>query len=359
MKRTNHITYIAILLLPILLLSLLIGCGKTQSRYATATPEIPDGWEVVSTDGNVTHLRMKEGSEAYYWINDLSSYQLGEDGTILMDAQIAGNKEKAPLSPDKDGNLYFILYFGHFYAKKIDGTYKLVEPVQDTRELGATLRIQHTGSSDIFGNTGEYDFLSERWALDEMEEYNNVAFVPTGNKYYDDPQAHVGLTQAVLIAIPYDKLDAVEDDWTSLLFHTYSDSMGHTLADAYQPCTAWKGNAYFQPADLEAEENPLFNKWFGIISLALLLCSMIVMVLSAVFKKNSFLHLIPIVIGILFGVIALHYHADFPYPDDIRGVGLAEFLMIFVYIIAGVILLIIRLLIGLIRRLMLNARQKE
>ncbi len=355
MKRTT----IALSLLLVLILPLLAGCAKEQPTYATAAPTIPEGWEAVSTDGAITHLQMKEGADAYHWVEDLAYHQLNQESTIVTDLQIAGNEEKAPLKPDQDGNVYFILYFGHFYAQKIDGVYKLVEPTQEQQELDVTLRIQYLGAGDIFGNTGSYDFLSERWVLDELDQYNKVSFVPTGNKYFDDPQAHVGLTQAVMVPIPYDKLDAVEDDWTSLLFHTYSATMHHTIDDAYQTFLAYEGNVYFQSEDVEVAANPLFTDWVSVISLTLLACSLVVMILTAIFKKNCFLHLIPVVLGIAYNIASLHYNSSFPYAPDLQGGGLREFLLIGLFIFTGVGLLIVRLLIGLIRRGVENARQKE
>ena len=355
MKRSR---LFALPLLLCLLLPLIAGCAK-KPTYATAAPTIPEGWEAVSTDGAITHLQMKEGADAYHWVEDLAYHQLNQESTIVTDLQIAGNEEKAPLKPDQDGNVYFILYFGHFYAKKIDGNYQLIEPTQEPRELDVTLRIQYLGSGDIFGNTSEYDFLSERWALDELDQYNKVSFVPTGNKYFDDPQAHVGLTQAVMVPIPYDKLDAVEDDWTSLVFHTYYDSMGHTIDDAYQTFLAYEGNVYFRSEDVELAANPLFTDWVGILSLALLACSLVVMILTAVFKKNCFLHLIPVVVGIGYNITALCYQWKFPYAPDLQGGGLREFLFIGLFVLVGIGLLILRLLIGLVRKAVENLLQKE
>lgn len=355
MKR---IRLFALPLLLCLLLPLIAGCAQ-KPTYATAAPTIPEGWEAVSTDGAITHLQMKEGSDAYHWVEDLAYHQLNQESTIVTDLQIAGNEEKAPLKPDQDGNVYFILYFGQFYAKKIDGVYKLVEPTQEPRELDVTLRIQYLGSGDIFGNTSEYDFLSERWALDELEQYNNVSFIPTGNHYYDDPQAHVGLTQAVMVPIPYEKLATVAEDWTTLVFHTYSATMGHTLAEAQQPCLTYKDNVYFRADDVEFTENPLFTDWVGIISLILLACSLIVMILTAVFKKNCFLHLIPILLGVIYNIIALCYQNSIPYSPALRGQGVGEILLIGLLVFTGIVLLALRLLIGLVRKAVENIRQKD
>lgn len=353
MKHSKHIAYIAAALLLILLLPLLAGCGKSQAQYATASAEIPEGWEAVSTEGNVTHLRMKEGSDAHYWMKNRYFYQLSEDGNLPMTVEIAGNAEKAPLTPDKDGNVYFIVYFGLFYADKIDGNYQLVDAPEETEELSYSLEMEN-GREDIMENLWGEKMFSEPWKLDELSEYNNVALEPIANAGPGEPQAHIGLTRAVLIACPYSKLDS---EWRTLIFRI--EQNGNMYKEEYQSYAAWNGNVYFKSADLKADGKPLGVRWFGYISVALLLCSMILMILSAIWKKNSFLLFIPLIIGILFCAVALRYHAAFPYPDDVMGAGVAEFLMIFVYIIAGVILLVIRLLIGLIRRWICRIRQKN
>ena len=92
MKQYKFIAFIAATLLLSLLLPLLVGCDKTN--YATSSSTIPDGWEVVSTDGNITHLRLKEGSDAYHWV-DRYGWQLRESNANLpLDAQIVGNEAK-------------------------------------------------------------------------------------------------------------------------------------------------------------------------------------------------------------------------------------------------------------------------
>ena len=112
MKRTT----IALTLLFVLLLPLFAGCAK-EPDYATAAPTIPEGWEAVSTDGAITHLQMKEGANAYYWM-DATSLILEESNSapnIFTAVQIAGNDQHAPLQADKDRNIYFIIYYGFFY----------------------------------------------------------------------------------------------------------------------------------------------------------------------------------------------------------------------------------------------------
>ncbi len=352
MKRTHHITCIAAALLLILLLPLLAGCADQE--YPVASPEIPEGWEVVSTDENITYLQMKEGSEAYHWKN---LYYFQDVVNLPIDMEIPGNAENAPIKPDQDGNVYFIVYCGRFYADKINGKYQLTDAPEGEEEIREYTLHMQTGGENWVGSLSGNDLFSQPWKLPALEEYNHLQFEPLEYDHSDgtyEPVARVGLTHAVLIACPYDKL---ENGWESLIFRIEQSVTGDSNDTAHS-YGAWKGTVYFRSEDVEGAANPFFTVWAGVISLALLACSLVVMILTAIFKKNCFLHLIPIVLGIIYNISVLGYLIKFPSPTELDSLVVQAIFTILFFIIAGIALLIIRLLIALSRRIAHKVRAK-
>ena len=42
--------------------------AKPPSQSSAIEDKIPEGWEVVSTEENISHIRMKQGADAYQWL---------------------------------------------------------------------------------------------------------------------------------------------------------------------------------------------------------------------------------------------------------------------------------------------------
>ncbi len=347
MKQSKSIAYIAATLLLILLLPSLIGCDRTT--YAISSAEIPEGWEVVATEGNITHLQLKEGSDAYHWV-DRYGWQLRETNANLpLDVHIVGNPEKAPLTPDKDSNVYFIVYYGRFYAEEIDGKFQMVNAPEEDLQSQMTLHME-SGGEDWIGNLSGTSLFPEPWVLDEFAEYNDVLFEPLEKVERNDPEARVGLKRAVLIACPYNKLDT---GWRTLIFRTEQrdGSAGDYSEEDYQSYAAYRNTVYFEEEDLAKDTNVIakltgVKSYFNITSV-LFLSSLVIMIISAILKKNSFLHFIPLLIGCLHSFALINYLRISPLPDVGWGFGAALIpFMIPAYLIHGVILLLIRLLIN-------------
>ena len=358
MKYHKSIAYIAATLLLILLLPLMAGCAQ-QPQYATSTPEIPEGWEIVSTDENVTYLQMKEGADAYYWKEE-TYYDHHEvnltvlDLNLSFDVQIAGNPDRAPLMPDQDGNIYFIVYFGSYYCEETDGQYHLLDAPADAPTFSYNLHIESGSEGWMGGVSGSPIFPEKTWTIPTFSSDNNVVLKTTTDPESREAQLTVGLTRAAIVAIPYDKL---EDDWRLLILRVEQVN-GYREKEFYQEYGKWNGAVYFNSEDLLTAVNPFFTDWRGVISWSLLACSLVVMIFTAIFKKNCFLHLIPIVLGIIYNVHVMYYLIDLPNPPELDGLILQTLALILCFIAAGLALLIIRLLIGLSRRLVnkMNAK---
>jgi hypothetical protein len=349
MKQYKFIAFIAATLLLSLLLPLLVSCDKTD--YATSSSTIPDGWEVVSTDGNITHLRLKEGSDAYHWMD--CGWQLREANTNLpLDVQIVGNEAKKPISPDKDGNVYFIVYYGRFYAEKIDGKYQIVDAPEEDIQSPMTLHME-SGGEDIIGNLSGTSLFPEPWSLDEFVEYNDVLFEPLEKVNPYDPEARVGLKRAVLIACPYNKLDT---GWETLIFRTQQrdGSSGDYSEEDYLSYATQNNVIYFEKEDLAETEFTLLTdvRVYLITVLVILLCSFAIMLVSAIRRKNCLLHFIPLLIGWLHGYVVVLYCSALPLPSDqwVHGVDVLAILMAFVYLFFGILFVVIRWIIDVIRR---------
>lgn len=352
---------LALLCICIVLTTVWAGCASDPDAVISSAT-IPEGWEVVSTEENVTHLQLKEDSDAYHWV-DRYGWQLRESNANLpLDVQIVGNEDKKPISPDKDGNVYFIVYYGRFYAEEIDGKFQIVDAPEEDIQSPMTLHME-SGGKDIMGNLSGTSLFPEPWSLDEFVEYNDVLFEPLEKVNRNDPEARVGLKRAALIACPYNKLDT---GWETLIFRTQQrdGSSGDYSEEDYLSYATYHNTVYFEEEDLAKDTKVIATltgvELYFIITSVLFLSSFVIMIISAILKKSSFLHFIPLLIGCLHSYALINYLRISPLPDSEWGFGAALLLFIIpAYLVHGVILLLIRLVINWICKSFVKSLPKK
>jgi hypothetical protein len=215
-----------------------------------------------------------------------------------------------------------------------------------------TLHME-SGGEDIIGNLSGTSLFPEPWSLDEFVEYNDVLFEPLEKVNPYDPEARVGLKRAVLIACPYNKLDT---GWETLIFRTQQrdGSSGDYSEEDYLSYATQNNVVYFEKEDLAETEFTLLTdvRVYLITVLVILLCSFAIMLVSAIRRKNCLLHFIPLLIGWLHGYVVVLYCSALPLPSDqwVHGVDVLAILMAFVYLFFGILFVVIRWIIDVIRR---------
>ena len=194
MRRTRLFNVIAIATFLSLLLPLLVGCS---SQYETASATIPDGWEAVSTSGKVTHLRLKEGSDAYHYmeINQRSfrgSYK-------FLDMEIAGNSENRAIRPDENGNIYVILYYGHMWMKYDQATDQYVMSEPPAPEDDKLYRINMSYIPDA----GYPHHLAE---LGQLDAENSLTLESLSS---EQDGVRIGFSNAIMVPIHVSELNGM------------------------------------------------------------------------------------------------------------------------------------------------------
>ena len=103
----------------------------------------------------------------------------------------------------------------------------------------------------------------------------------------------------------------------------------------------------------DTEFTPLTDvRVYLITVLVIILCSFAIMLVSAIREKNCLLHFIPLLFGWLHGYVVVRYCRTLPLPIDqwAHGVDLLAILMAFVYLFFGILFVVIRWIIDVIRR---------
>ncbi len=346
-KRYTRILIAVLLLLTMTLPILLTSCSSNTAR---STADIPDGWEVVSKEGNVTHLRVKEGSDAYRWM-DCGRLVPQEADYYFLDLELAGNPNAEAIKPDENGNVTVIVYYGYM---KVNFSYTAPHytlstdlPDADKKEL--QLRIIRQWDLDQF-----------LFQFDGLTTENSVLFKPhpTVQEIYDT-ESRIGFTRAILAEIP---LSYFTNGWDTTEF-CITHPLGNSYAiDEYVRISTCKFNdiLFFSHSSLSAYLNSfpysLLTKYSVIINATLFLSAFVLMFICTIKKKSPFIHLIPCALGIVYVAIAITYQEALPTPDHMFG-GFANFgatlrlyAISFAYAVWAIILLIARWIINFIRR---------
>lgn len=206
MKHTRLMTFTAATLLLILLLPFFAGCGSTQDSPAA---ELPEGWETVSTEGNVTHIRMKEGENTPVWMDFSDSAQL----QLALDYDEEKQYRDVPYDPN--GTVSLTVYFGH---GQIGGS--AVHAV-DEEFFSPHYALQMHTVQDLYVSFDEIG-LTELCRLPDVTETPNIQY-RSGDS---GGSGQIGYTNAMMIDLPMSIFENTDNKritllWTDILDREY------------------------------------------------------------------------------------------------------------------------------------------
>ena len=97
-----------IILLPLLIMSALLFLFNFKAKEHPVTPvEIPDGWEVVSTENNCTYIRMKEGADSRVW------FERTDNQNFFVDVFLPGGEMHVTADYGTEKSIPVMIYFGY------------------------------------------------------------------------------------------------------------------------------------------------------------------------------------------------------------------------------------------------------
>lgn len=288
MKRT----YIAFALLLCLLIPLLAGCAQ---RVDPATHELPDGWEIISQDDNVTHIRMKEGADNRVWME--------HDGRsdFFTDIRLAGDKLYENRNCNTDESIPVVVYFGYGMLIKDDesGEYEL--------------------SPDNFDSSGPYTLKME------SEYYNNAPDVSislltlpnlrdTAKIEYKNEQ--VGYSEAIIVNLPMSILNGLLD--ISVEFGIYDSTAEISRGASFLSLHRNAGeDTVLVETSPNIKEETIRNSFpmvlfqaeniLNYINLALILSAVVFAVLTAIQRKKQHIPYLIVLAALVFNLIMTAY----------------------------------------------------
>lgn len=348
------ISTVATLLGLILLFSLLTAC---QEPSIVSQEVIPDGWEAVSTEGNVTYLQMKEGSGAYRWM-DYEEFYSSRTEYYFVDWEIPGNPDLNSMKADDDGNFYVIVYYGFMSVRYISGAFEfeLLDRFYSGEDKTYQLRMwwQENNSPRVLMD------------LDQQSVGENT-MVLHDSWWGGDPRGgRVGFTQAVLVKLP---LSEFSDFSNKTNFALCSSEDGgenyHTEAFDTMSHTAVNDTIVFSYSKLVEEtvsQYPLslLGEYFEPMVMLCYLLALALMIASTILGKSRRIHLIPCIIGGVYTLCEITrmailrslnqgvFESNYNYNEAGQLVWLI--FMLFRFIEWGVLLWLIRKLIDRIRQ---------
>ena len=348
MRRTRLFNVIAIATFLSLLLPLLVGCS---SQYETASATIPDGWEAVSTSGKVTHLRLKEGSDAYHYmeINQRSfrgSYK-------FLDMEIAGNPENRAIRPNENGNIYVILYYGHMWMKYDQATDQYVMSEPPAPEDDKLYRINMSYIPDA----GYPHHLAE---LGQLDAENSLTLESLSS---EQDGVRIGFSNAIMVPIHVSELNT---GWDSIYFNILSyspseDTANHDVgSSASMYCAVYYSQfddaVFFQNEELDALQRSFpyfFCTYYPLVNFILAGIAIVLSVMAVRKRWSPIYPIIPCLVGIYYNWMLIPYWSSVPANDYIMG-NLGQivfaFLFLLLHVLLGIVLLAVHLILKAARK---------
>lgn len=340
MKATIHTRLFCMtLLLLALLLPLAIPAFATDG--GTVSEEIPEGWEIVSKEDNVTQLRMKEGANAYKWYGD----QIYSDPTqFIIEAELMGNPNFDALSMGDYDHINVIVYYGHCEVQRDYETneYMLAEDFErNNPDYTLNMRKNYNASETVIELPG---FAAQ----------NSVVLQNLGDESEFD--VNFGLGQAVIVSIP---ISSLSDGWDMIAFELTDDTDG-VSNESVISTSKLGGKLHFTLESFHATRQSfpyVLMEHYGVVHCVLLCIVILLAVFCTVRRFNRIIPLIPCAVGCVFSVITEHYFANMPTSQGSAFSGIAfvgdevtNFMCAIGYIILAVLVLILRAVVDKIRR---------
>ncbi len=353
-KRRRYIQ-ISIILLSAIGLLLLLALGLqyilASYRYEDAvrsSAEIPDGWEVVSKEDNITHIRLKEGSDARVWGSNIMSRN--KEFCFTSTIQVPNQPtDGSPFMPDENGNIHVIIYYGFYRVNRDQYLYSLSD-----EPLGNNFQsIQFS----VCGNNNTEKTL---FRLTDYADFNNIQM-----KYTDIAKYEIGLSQAIMVSIPISEYQSDYMSWTFEL--TCDDSQNSELDKIdrnsnYLSYVQHDELLFLNHSDWDAYRKTTFHYKvlytliyeevsFWIVTAVVLLGSLGIMIYTTIRRKLALLHFVPCLFGLSY--LGLHYAFFYEYFYTGRwsslGIDILTYIFSITFALWGLALFIIRIIILVIR----------
>lgn len=339
-SKHRSLIRISIILLSAIGLLLLLALGLqhvlASYRYDDAvrsSAEIPEGWEVVSKEDNITHIRLKEGSDAYYWVD------AGKRPGFYLAVDFPGNPERASMKPDENGYIHVAIYMG----------YNNVPLEKETDTHSFRLNFSGLGNLNYCGTLYEFD----------------VNTITTGTNVIHDA-SKTGLTEALIYSIPISELSNKYSDVCCFYFHEYRYNIYYS--------SAAMGNARYEEKEINYYEMhnmihfdstyrdsvphkfpfTLYENYGTIFWIIAAIA--ILLALLTIWKKWFYLFSVIIcAAGVVFMKLALAYYDSLPLSDewfsgwDYFGEQMGTFLGSAAFFVIAVVPLIVHFILWIVR----------
>lgn len=335
--RSAHLC-ISLFLLALIAVCLFSACAYNPSPNTAAA--IPEGWEVVSESEGVTYLQLKEGSDAYYWINGTP-----HGNEVVRLELILPNDLEHEAIPLETESITVLFYYGYGYFEYDSENQRFVMIEKESENKDEPLRLVIDRDSD--------NFDVEICTLEGVLDQNNLIY-----EHSSDPlDSRIGLTRAALVTIPTSAF--VYDNWEYVAIDLVTEGNRRVAGDTMNACK-FDGYLHFSEESFNAQRSTfpyaLWNAFIIILPL-LNLAAIALMIVGAV-KRSGWMYFapwIPCMIGSVYSYAAMRHFGDLPTSDDPFGgldyLGQVFILYVSIYsfIVLAVVLMIVRALIDYIR----------
>lgn len=281
------------------LFGVLAACASNKDEYKQSSSAIPEGWEVVSENDGVTHIRMKEGSDAYHWVYGANETK------FFLDLEFPGTGKRSSMKPDSEGNINLFVYFGYDHVARMNDAGTPLEPTDlDSFQL-------------VFNDLAMYH------AYKVLYEFDVEAVTTSSNVTYATPG--VGLTEAVIYSIPISEMVEAFDEMSCLIRFDYRNDNGYlpevypTAQTIYNKVTIeyykMNGMIHFNSGYVQTVSATfpyVLYELHGIIYTLFTLIAIVLIVLCTKRRWNRLIPLIPCVVGVIFSNLARIYYEGFP-----------------------------------------------
>lgn len=288
MKRT--ILYA--ILVPILFMALFLSLYSFRALENPVTPvEIPEGWEVVSSEKNCVHIRMKEGADSRVWIEHPHA------GDFFVDVHLPGGEEHVSTPYDAEKTISVIVYYG--YGKRS------YNAERDSYSINPNLPPPKYTDYQLIMRTRKGDRYFTTLLFD-LPGFANAANVEYTN------ENEVGYTHGIIVDIPLSDYQAVKNarldfslrakgeshiDGNSSIYFTHNPKKSKMIVET--AFDAWDDDHQYGFPQLLTEPRIMIV----VVNGALLLSILIFTIFSLVRKKDYGLPYVYVALALLLNFV--------------------------------------------------------